>query len=300
MRAGFILNEVRIGVRRNLQMTFAVIITVAISLTLLGFGLLANAQVTSMKDYWYNKIEVSVFLCGSQSYSANCSQGIVTAEQRNSVLADLKAQPIVENVYYESQKEAFKHFQKQFKGSAITENVTQDQLPESFRVKLKDPTQYNVITSEFSGRPGVDSIQDERVILSKFFKLLNMLRNGAVAIGLASVLTAALLISNTLRLAAFNRRKETGVMKLVGASSFSIQLPFVLEAIFAMLIGWFFSFGILCGFKYLVDAKVEKLLRFTNYFSWKDVLVTSLILLGVGFLVSSLASIVTLRRHLKV
>jgi len=91
-------------------------------------------------------------------------------------------------------------------------------LPESFRVKLKDPTQYPVIQSAFSGRPGVDTVQDQRTILDKFFKLLGVLRDGALLIGIASVLTAAMLISNTLRLAAFNRRRETGVMKLVGAS----------------------------------------------------------------------------------
>jgi len=300
MRAGFILSEVRVGVRRNLQMTFAVIITVAISLTLLGFGLLANAQVTSMKDFWYNKIEVSVFLCGAQSDAASCSGGVVTPAQKSSILSDLKALPVVQSVYYESQQEAFQHFQQQFKGSAITQNVTADQLPESFRVKLKDPTHYNVIMSEFSGRPGIDSIQDERLILSKFFKLLNILRDGALAIGLASVLTAALLISNTLKLAAYNRRRETGVMKLVGASSFSIQLPFLLEGLFAMLVGWLFSAGILSGFKYLIDAKVAALLSFTNYFSWTDVYVSAIYLLIVGFVVSGTASIVTLRKHLKV
>jgi cell division transport system permease protein len=300
MRAGFVLSEVRIGLRRNMTMTFAVIVTVAISLTLLGVGLLANSQVRVMKDYWYNKIEVSVFLCGALSESTSCTGGPVTAAQRAAIQSDLQALPVVQTVYYESQSEAYQHFQEQFKGSAIAQNVTAEQLPESFRVKLKDPTQFAVVQSAFAGRPGVDTVQDERTILDKFFKLLGVLRDGALLIGIVSVLTAALLISNTLRLAAFNRRRETGVMKLVGASSFSIQLPFLLEGLIAALIGWAISTGFLAGFKALVDSKVAPLLSFTRFFLWSDVWTASAMLLGIGFLVSGLASLITLRKYLKV
>ena len=189
---------------------------------------------------------------------------------------------------------------ERFKNSAISQNVTADQLPESFRVKLKDPTKFAVIESAFSGRPGVDIVQDQRAILDKFFKLLSVLRNGALAIGLASVLTASLLISNTLRIAAFNRRRETGVMKLVGASSFSIQLPFLLEGIFSAFVGWIFATGFLAIFKVAVQSKVEPLLTFTQFFGWSDVWQASFWLFVTGIFVSSIASLLTLRRYLKV
>ena len=291
MRAKFVLSEVGIGLRRNLTMTFAVMITVAISLSLLGVGLLANSQVRVMKDYWYDKIEVSIFLCGSLSETQSCANGVVTQEQKIGIQDDLQALPVVEKVFYESKTEAFTRFQERFKGSAIAE---------SFRVKLKDPTKFAVIESAFSGRPGVDIVQDQRAILDKFFKLLNVLRNGALVIGAASVLTAALLISNTLRIAAFNRRRETGVMKLVGASSFSIQLPFLLEGIFAALSGWIVSTGVLAAFKAVVDSRVAPLLTFTQFFTWRDVWVASAWLLFTGLVVSSAASIITLRKYLKV
>lgn len=300
MRAGFLLSEVRIGLRRNLTMTFAVIVTTAISLSLLGVGLLSNAQVNAMKDYWYDKIEVSVYLCGSLSESPSCSGGIITSEQRIAVKADLDALPVVQSVFYESQSEAYERFQERFKDSAIAQNVTADQLPESFRVKLQDPTQYAVVVSAFSGRPGVDVVQDQRSILEKFFKLLNVLRNGALLVGLFSVLTAGLLISNTLRIAAFNRRRETGVMKLVGASSWSIQLPFLLEGIISALIGWLFATGLLAGLKSVVDSRVAPLLTFTNFFGWTEVWIASAWLLLAGFTVSTIASIITLRKYLKV
>ena len=300
MRAAFLMSEVRIGLRRNMTMTFAVIITVAISLSLLGIGLLANSQVSAMKDYWYNKIEVSVYLCGTLSESPSCASGVVTPEQRLAIQQDLKALPVVQDVFYESQTEAYKRFQERFKGSAIAQNVTTDQLPESFRVKLKDPTQFNVIVSAFSGRPGVDVVQDQRAILEKFFKLLGVLRNAALLIGLTSVLTAALLISNTLRIAAFNRRRETSVMKLVGATSFSIQLPFLLEGLISAVFGWLIATGLLAGLKSVIDSKVAPLLTFTKFFGWGEVWVASGYLLLTGLVVSMLASIITLRRYLKV
>lgn len=300
MRAGFIVREVGIGLRRNLTMTFAVVITVAISLSLLGIGLLANSQVRVMKDYWYDKIEVSVYLCGALSDTPSCSAGVVSSDQKLEIQRDLQDLPVVAEVFYESQSQAFDRFQERFKGSAIAQNVTPDQLPESFRVKLKDPTQFAVVESAFSGRPGVDVVQDQKSILEKFFQLLNVLRDAALVIGFASVLTAALLISNTLRIAAFNRRRETNVMKLVGASSFSIQLPFLLEGVFAALVGWIISTGMLAGLKYVVDDRIAPLLTFTNFFGWKDVWLASIYLLLTGLIVSTVASVLTLRRYLKV
>ena len=157
-----------------------------------------------------------------------------------------------------------------------------------------------VVVSAFSGRPGVDIVQDQRTILEKFFKLLGVLRNGALAVGLLSVLTAALLISNTLRIAAFNRRRETGVMKLVGATSWSIQLPFLLEGIISALVGWGLATGLLAGLKYVVDTKIAPLLTFTKFFGWGEVIAASAWLLLTGLVVSSLASLLTLRRYLKV
>jgi cell division transport system permease protein len=284
MRARFLLSEVRIGLRRNLTMTFAVVITVAISLSLLGIGLLSNSQVNAMKDYWYNKIEVSVYLCGSLSESPSCSGGVVTPAQRLQIQQDLQALPVVQDVYYESQSEAYQRFQERFKDSAIAQNVTQ----------------YQVVVSAFSGRPGVDVVQDQRAILEKFFRLLGVLRNGALLVGLASVLTAALLISNTLRIAAFNRRRETGVMKLVGASSLSIQLPFLMEGIFSAIVGWAIATGLLAGLKQVIQTRVAPLLTFTKFFGWGEVWVASAYLLATGLVVSILASVLTLRRYLKV
>ena len=140
MRFRFILSETFQGLRRNLTMTFAVIITVAVSLTLFGAGLLVRAQVDSMKDYWYERVEVSIFLCDANSTVPACSLGAVTPEVRTQIEAELNAlRPLVQDIYYESKEEAYQHFLEQFKDSPIVANVTPDALPESFRVKLSDP-----------------------------------------------------------------------------------------------------------------------------------------------------------------
>ena len=218
MRAQFVLSEIGIGLRRNLTMTVAVVVTVAISLALFGSGLLIRQQVETMKDFWYDKVEVSVYLCGELSRAATCNGAAVSEQQRAELLADLEAMPEVREVFYESQEQAYEHFTEQFADSPdLVENVTADVLPESFRVKLEDPTQFEVVASAFRNRPGVEEVQDQKALLEGFFNVLNKLQLLALIIAAVQVLAAVLLISNTIRVAAYSRRRETGIMRLVGA-----------------------------------------------------------------------------------
>jgi cell division transport system permease protein len=208
----FILSETFQGLRRNLTMTFAVIITVAVSLTLFGAGLLVRAQVDSMKDYWYDRVEVSIFLCGASSSAPACSLGAVTPEVRTQIEQELNAlRPLVQEIYYESKEEAYQRFLEQFKDSPIVANVTPDALPESFRVKLSDPTKYEVIAAAFAGRPGVEQVQDQRQLLDRFFRLLlNGLQVIALSVAVAMLVVTALLVVNTIRVAAHARREKSG------------------------------------------------------------------------------------------
>jgi len=301
MRAQLLVSEVSTGLRRNLTMTIAVIVTVAISLTLFGAGLLIRAQVNTMKDYWYDRVEVSVFLCGADSTAPSCAGGAVTDDQRDEIEADLRALPQVEEVFYESQQEAYARFQEQFADSAIAENVTPEALPESFRVKLTDPTQYAVVASAFDGRPGVELVQDQRAILDRFFRVLNGFQLAALVVAVVQIAAAALLISNTIRVAAFSRRRETGIMRLVGASNFSIQAPFLLEGAIAGLIGAVFASGsLLLLQKYFIENRLRPSFQFTAFIGWNQVWAVCAILLVVGVLLAAVASFVTLRRYLKV
>jgi cell division transport system permease protein len=301
MRAQFVMSEVGIGLRRNLTMTIAVIVTVAISLALFGAGLLIRAQVETMKDFWYDRVEVSVFLCGPDSVTPSCSGGAVTEQQRDEIEDVLRALPQVDTVFYESKEEAYERFKEQFKDSAIADNVTADALPESFRVKLTDPTKYDVVATAVEGKPGVEQVQDQRAILDRFFQVLNGFQVAALFIALVQIVAAALLISNTIRVAAFSRRRETGIMRLVGASNFYIQLPFLLEGAIAGLIGAILACASIIGIKkFFVEDRLEPSFQFTAFIGWDAVWVVVPILLLAGVGLSALASFLTLRRYLRV
>jgi cell division transport system permease protein len=302
VRASFVLSEIGIGLRRNLTMTVAVVVTVAISLALFGAGLLIREQVSTMKDYWYDKVEVSVYLCGEGSNSANCNGTPVTDDQRAQLQTDLQATPLVEKVYYESKQDAYARFKEQFKDSPdLVSNVTPDALPESFRVKLKDPTQFEVVASAFRDRPGVDEVQDQKALLENFFKLLNTLQLFALIIAAVQIFAAVLLISNTIRVAAFSRRRETGIMRLVGASNLYIQLPFLLEGVLAGLVGAAFASGAIVALKaILIDRLLKPNFPITAYVGWDAVIAVLPLLFLTGMALSGLASFFTLRRHLRV
>jgi cell division transport system permease protein len=301
MRASFILSEIGIGLRRNLTMTVAVIVTTAVSLAFFGFGLLFNRQVDEMKDFWYDKVEVSVFLCGQDSDAPSCAAGEVSQAQRQQIQGDLRGMPEVANVFYESKQQAYTRFKEQFKESAIADNVTADQMPESFRVKLKDPEQFPIVATAFAGRDGVEQVQDQKALLEKFFRVLNYLKAGAWGLALIMIVVAVLLISNTIRVAAFSRRRETGIMKLVGASSFSIQLPFLLEGAIAGLIGALMATGAIALFQSQVVERVARpAFPFTDFVGWSDVWQTVLYIIPVGVALAAFASFLTLRKYLRV
>ena len=302
MRASFVLSEIGIGLRRNLTMTIAGVVTVAISLAIFGAGLLAQRQVTAMKDFWYDKVEVSIYLCGDQSKGTNCNGSAVTLEQRNALLQEVNANPLVQKVYYESQQQAYENFKKQFKDSKdLVQNVTPDALPESLRVKLKDPTKYEDLASAFRDSPGVEEIADQKALLDPFFRVLKRLQLVAWVVAGIQILAAVLLIGNTIRVAAFSRRRETGIMRLVGASNLYIQLPFLLEGVLVGLVGAAFAAAGLAVLKaVLVDRLLRPMLKFTRFVGWSDVLAVVPWLFVIGVALTGISSFLTLRRHLRV
>ena len=280
-------------------MTVALIVSVAVSLSLVGAALLMSAQVDRMKGYWYDKIEVSIFLCGNTSVAFTCT-GAVTEEQRKNVETILGTLESVQDIFYESSADAYEQFKEQFAGSAILANISPDALPESFRVKLDNPENFEKVAAALQSVQGVESIQDQRQLLDRFFQILKGLQSFALAIALAMLFVTVLLVMNTVRVAAFARRRETSIMRSVGASNMSIRLPFILEAAVAAIIGsTLATAGILASKYWLIDAKLAPNLTFIPFVTWNEVLaiVPMLYLVGVGTTV--LAASVTLRRYLK-
>ncbi len=300
MRFQYVFQEIGTGLRRNLTMTIAVVVTVTISLFLLGLALLMRAQATTMKDYWYDRVEISVFMCNAYDTGEQCATGQVNDEQKAAIMRTLEEHPEVESVQHESQDQAYERFQDRFQDS-IAESITADQLQESFRVKLQNPERYEGVVSAVAGLPGVNQVVDLRQILSNFFRMLNHIQFGALALAGLAVLAALLLIANTVRVAAFSRRRETGIMRLVGASNFYIQLPFVIEAAIAGLIGG----AVACGFLAVVEATaIQRVaapaLSFTSWVGWSDVFAIMPILLITGVAMAAVTGFITLRRYLRV
>jgi len=273
-------------------MTIAVVLTVAISLTGLGGAWLVHKQVNTMKDYWFDKIQVSVFLTKD-----------VTQPERDAIRTELQQLPQVEQVYYESKEQAYERFKVQFKDvPSLVNNTSKDALPESYRVKLKDPQKYAIVASAVQNMPGVDEVQGRSKALENFFRFLNGLQR-IVLIGAAlALLATVLLIFNTVRLAAFSRRRETGIMRLVGASDLYIQAPFVLEGAFAGLVGAGIAVLGLIGFKaVMIDHGVKQVFgNIVRYIGWGVVLQTIPVVLVIGVLLAAITSMATLQRYLRV
>ncbi|WP_405390460.1 permease-like cell division protein FtsX [Streptomyces sp. NBC_01102] len=305
MRAQFVLSEIGVGLRRNLTMTFAVVVSVALSLALFGGALLMREQVSSMKTYWYDKVNVSIFLCNKNDAKdvPKCAKGAVTEQQKKEIEGDLKKMDAVDTVAFETVDEAYKHYQEQFGDSPMAGNITPDQMQESFRVKLHDPQKYKVVATAFAGRDGVQSVQDQRSILDNLFELMNGMNVAAIFLMALMLVIALMLIVNTVRVSAFSRRRETGIMRLVGASGFYIQMPFIMEAAFAGLIGGLLACVILLAGRYfLIDGGLElqEKLNLIDFIGWEAVITKLPLVLAIGLLMPAVAALFALRKYLKV
>jgi cell division transport system permease protein len=303
MRAQFVLHEVWIGLRRNLTMTIALIVVVAISLSLLGTGLLFVKQVDNTRSYWQGRVQLSVYLCTAALSTPQCTQnGPATATQMAQVKQTLTALPQVATVTYESQAQAFQQFKSEFaQEPSLVKAVTLGQIPDSFQVKLKNTqADESTVAATIDGMPGVDQIVDDSSILDKFYKLLDGARNAVVVIAIILIIAAILLVANTIRLSAFNRRRETSIMRLVGASNFYVQLPFLVEGMIAGVFGWLVASALLIAVKSLWLDGLQQYFPFNVQLTTSDLLEVVILAMIIGVLLCGVTSFLTLRRYLRV
>jgi len=306
VRLGLVLGEAASGLRRNISMVISVVLVTFISLTFVGTAILLQQQIGQMKGYWYDRAQVSVFLCTATDSSGTCADAETTPEQKDQIEAQLESAPLddyIEAFEFEDREQAFENFKQSFKGSPLVDLATVDTMPESFRIKLKDPRQSAVLGESLSGLAGVQSVKDERVYLDPILNMLNVASFAAIGLAALMLIAAALLIATTIRLSAFSRRREIGIMRLVGASNRFIQTPFILEGIFASLIGSALAGGAVVALVhffvrgYLVDQKVVGL---TGLVGVDDALIVVPILIAVGALLAATSAGVAISRYLKV
>jgi len=303
MRAQFILAEIASGLRRNLAMTISVILVTFVSLTFVGASALLQLQIDKLKDDWYDRVEVSVFLCPIDSPHPTCAGGEASPEQIDALegVFGNELGDEVDTVFFESKEDAFAAFQERFPDGYNGTQLTVDDMQASFRLKLTNPENYEVVNDVVTGRPGVEAVEDQRRIFDSLFLALNRasLMSGGLAV--VMMLAAVLLITTTIRLSAMSRQRETEIMKLVGASKLFIQLPFILEGAIAAVVGAFLAVGGLwLGVKYLVTDWLQSSVSWIAYISEADVLRIAPLLLLIAFFLAAISSVVTLSRYTRV
>lgn len=295
-------SETLSGLRRNASMTLAVVVTMWVSLSLFGAGLLAARQVELFKDRWYDKIEISAFLCVKDLKGDNCALGQdATDAEKAAILSAIQKNPETQDVFYESKQQAFDEFKRAFSGSSLQDTLTVDKMQDSYRIKLKNPANYEGLVSEISTMKGVQFVQDLHVYLDPIFTWLNALRWGTIGMSVLLLLAASLQIGNTIRMAAFARRRELGIMRLVGASNMYIMLPFLLESLFAAVLGAALASGTIALGMYVVvirNAKVS--LQGLHWIGWFDAGLAMAGVTAVAIVLSIVPTLIATRRYLRV
>ncbi|MHA6511962.1 permease-like cell division protein FtsX [Tessaracoccus sp. Z1128] len=296
------LRETWSGLRRNLAMTIAVIVTMGVSLALLGAGLLTSMEVDLAKRSLYNKIEISVFLCTENTQGGRCEAGKATTEaQREQIRQTLEANPEVSEVVYESKQAAFEEFQRVFKDSPVVASRTAEDMQDSFRIRLVNPENYAGLVSEAKGLQGVQNVQDLHTVLEPMFKWLGALQWGTITMSALLLLAASLQIANTIRMAAFTRRREIGIMRLVGASNLYILLPFLLESLIAGLIGVLLASGALTlGYWVVIVQNAQTSITALPWIGWGDLVTAILAIAAVGIALSVIPTLLATRKYLRI
>ncbi len=304
MRFGLILSEVGQGLRRNVSMVVSIVLVTFISLTFVGAAILLQLQINQMKGYWYDRAQVAIYLCTDYDEGGNCNAEEATTQQKANIELVLKSDvlaPLIEQYDFEDHDAAFKRYQAQFSGSEGTSFVTPDFLPETFWVNLKDPSQSDAVVERLSGVPGVEDVVDQRKYLQPIFDALNAASITAVGIAGLMLIAAVLLIATTIRLSAFSRRRELGIMRLVGASNRFIQTPFVLEGVVASLIGSALASGAIVALvHFFVQGYLNATPSATPFVTLGDAFIVVPILIVGGAGLAAVSAAVAIRRYLKV
>ncbi|WP_374007032.1 permease-like cell division protein FtsX [Leifsonia sp. LS-T14] len=301
MRFGLIWSEVGNGLRRNLSMVVSVILVTFISLTFVGTAVLLQMQIGQMKTYWYDRAQVAVYMC---TQTDACAGGAATDQTIEAVKKQLESPelaPYIQKFYYQDQKQGYDQFKQQFKGNQIADFVTPDMIPQTFWVNLKDPNNSAVLTETLSGSAGVQSVVDQRSYLDQIFSILNAASYTAIGIAAIMLVAAVLLIATTIRLSAFSRRREIGIMRLVGASNRFIQTPFIIEGVIAALIGSVLASVVLAvGVQFFVRGYLSDRIQSINFVGMEQAWLVIPILIVIGVLLAAASANFAIRRYLRV
>lgn len=301
----YVLSNLGQGLRRNVSMHLAVVLTLFVSLSLVGFGALLNRQTDHINDQLGSELEITAYLCRKNDTNPDCL-GEVTDAQKKAIVKVVEDSPEVAGYRFESQETAFEKTKElygpeeadRFEGpNAI---LRPEDLPESIWIELKDPREFEGITSAVVGLDGVARLVDQRETVGQITGIVDWLQRAALIVAAVLGIAALLLVANTIRLAAFARRKEIAIMRLVGASTSYIALPFLLEALVTAALGVGLAAGALAAFEKLVV--IDQYSDFTVFplVDWSDLGYAAAVVAIAGPVITLLPTLLLTRKYVKV
>jgi cell division transport system permease protein len=302
MRANFVISGVVTGIRRTATMTIALILSTSIALAFVGAAILANTEITKFKQKYEDKINVSVYLCAELHTSdPNCKHK-TTAAETAALQNQQDTDPLVAKASYVSEQEAFNRGKEQLQGST-GDFLHLGDLPASFTVKLKNlQKDYGRFHDEYATATGVGRVNNQIDTINTLLNIIDSARWFSIVIALLVLVASILLIANTIQVAAAQRKNETSIMRLVGASRLMTELPFMLEAVIASAVGGFISIGLIwAGKHYVLDSVFEAPTQngVIPNLGINDVLVAGGAGLIVGVVLSGLTAFATLRLYVR-
>ncbi len=303
MQLRYVFSELGQGLRRNLSMHLAVVLTLFVSLTLVGIGVLFNQQATKAADHWGNQLQITVYLCRNGDSNPVCPNA-VTEPQKAEITQVIEANPEVAGYRLESSETALDKAKELYGEELFSGDnpvLTADDMPQSIWITLEDPEKYEGIISAVSGLDGVSKVRDMREQVAPILESINMLQWVALGTAAFLVFAALLLVANTIRLAAFARRKEIGIMRLVGASTLYIALPFLLEALVTAVVGVVLAGGALGAVMWFgVEQRISQTLSFMPWIGLPDFTTALIVIAVLGPLLTLLPTLALTRKYLKV
>ena len=300
------LSELGQSLSRNKSMTISLVVTMTVSLLLVALGLLIQSQADRTEKYFGAKLQLQVNLCTKNSPSSNCIGGVATDDQKKAVREALDENPEVKSFDVRTPAQNYEQARELLgqtdTGKKQLETLGPTAFPESYFVTLKDPQEFDGVVSQVSGMDGVGNVNSLRKLLGPLFEILTKMQYAAIGTALVLVIAAILQVSNTIRMTAYARRREIGIMRLVGASSWHIQLPFVLESMLAALISAALAALGLGLFMYVVVYGYlrDSLGQITTWVRWQEAFVVMGYTTVLALLLALVPTLVMTRKYLDV
>lgn len=297
--------NLRQSLRRNVSMHLAVVLTLFVSLTLGGIGVLLSKEADLIVAKLQDDLKLTIFFCveDDPQNEQGCTED-VTDEQRDAVEDVVQDDDDVKDYYFMSQQEAYDKA-KEVLGPEGFEGpnpaVTVEDFQQSMWITLQDPDDYQGLQSEVESLDGVSYVRPAQELVGPIFTVINVLKWGAWG-GAAVLLGAAiLLVANTIRLAALARRREIEIMRLVGASGFFVALPFMLEALVIAAIGVALSSGALALFtQFAIVGGLADYVKALPFVGWADYWETVVAIAIAGPALTVLPTLLLTRKYIRV